>query len=108
MARSGFDPEKLFLKQLFVVAKRFISRPFLPALSPNKTWEGFIGAFFWTLFFTPIQVYLFQLPDFWVCPYAAMDASYHCVRSAVFSPVLYELPTLLRPVFGPGFTIAPV
>jgi hypothetical protein len=92
----------------FLCVQKFISRPFLPALSPNKTWEGFIGAFFWTLFFTPIQVYLFQMPDFWVCPYSQMDASYHCVRSAVFSPTLFEWPALLQPLLGHGITIAPV
>ncbi|TFJ87094.1 hypothetical protein NSK_001428 [Nannochloropsis salina CCMP1776] len=30
------------------MGRRFIKRPFL-RLSPNKTWEGFIGAFFFTL-----------------------------------------------------------
>ncbi len=88
--------------------KRFISRPFLPALSPNKTWEGFIGAFFWTLFFMPFMVYLFQLPDFWVCPYSQMDATFHCVRPAVFSPTFFAFPRLLRPLLGAGVVLAPV
>ena len=30
------------------VGRRFVKRPFL-RLSPNKTWEGFVGAFFFTL-----------------------------------------------------------
>ena len=87
---------------------RFIKRPFLPKLSPNKTWEGFLGAFFWTLFFTPIQVYLYTLPDFWVCPHDLMDASYHCVRPYVFSPHTYILPKFLENLFGSTLTIAPV
>lgn len=30
--------------------KRFIKRPLI-SLSPNKSWEGFVGAFFWTMLF---------------------------------------------------------
>ena len=87
---------------------KFIKRPFLPKLSPNKTWEGFLGAFFWTLFFTPIQVYLYQLPDFWACPYELMDTTYHCVRPDVFVPSTFALPSWLAPIFGATLTIAPV
>ncbi len=34
----------------FFLGKKFTNRPFLK-ISPNKTWEGFIGAMFWTLLF---------------------------------------------------------
>jgi CDP-diglyceride synthetase len=34
----------------FFFGKKFINKPFL-RISPNKTWEGFIGATFWTLLF---------------------------------------------------------
>lgn len=81
--------------------RKLIQRPFLPALSPNKTWEGFIGGFLWTLFFTPIQVYLYQLPDFWVCPHSQMDATFHCIRSHVFEPQPFAL-------LGLTFSVAPV
>lgn len=90
--------------------KRFFSRPFLPALSPNKTWEGFGGAFLFTLLFMPPMVYLFQMPDFWACPHSAMDAAYSCVRPAVFSPAFFSFPPLLRSLLGgvTGVTISPV
>lgn len=34
----------------FFFGRKFINRPFIK-LSPNKTWEGFIGATFWTILF---------------------------------------------------------
>lgn len=77
--------------------RRFIQRQFL-ALSPNKTWEGFIGGFIVTLLLSPIQVYLYQIPDFWVCPAGVP----HCVRHAAFLPATYS-------VFGQfSFSVAPI
>jgi len=69
--------------------KRFFQTQFLK-LSPNKTWEGFIGGFIVTLVLCPVQVYLYQLPDFWVCPYHE-GPFVPCVRSALFLPQAYSL-----------------
>eukprot|EP01036_Dinobryon_divergens_P024374 gene24374-32819_t len=47
--------------------KRFIKAPFL-ALSPNKTWEGFIGAFFLTMVFSFYFPALLAQFSWLVCP----------------------------------------
>ena len=88
--------------------RKLTSRPFLPALSPNKTWEGFIGGFIMTLFFMPIQVYLYQLPDFWACPYSHMDSTFHCIRPDIFNWSVYELPVFLHPLLGTSIPYVPV
>lgn len=87
--------------------RRFIQYPFLEKLSPNKTWEGFLGGFFVTLLLAPVQVYLYQLVDFWVCPYSAVAAP--CVRSATFLPVPWSVAGYvvhIAPVYLHGFVFA--
>eukprot|EP01038_Epipyxis_sp_PR26KG_P010077 gene10077-13543_t len=47
--------------------KKFISAPFL-ALSPNKTWEGFIGAAIGTIFFSFFMPAFLAQFDWLICP----------------------------------------
>ncbi|GAM24789.1 hypothetical protein SAMD00019534_079640 [Acytostelium subglobosum LB1] len=80
----------------FFFGRKFIQRP-LMKISPNKTWEGFIGATFWTIIFA----YLFNsfLMQFkWVtCPKGDtgfMD-TLDCPTDPVFVPKEYVLPVEL-------------
>lgn len=85
------------------MGRRFIKTPFL-TLSPNKTWEGFIGAAVLTLIFS------FYFPawiseDTWLtCPAEGLylrpfPAPLHCELNAIFVPRLYTVPNYFH--FGP-------
>mmetsp|Transcript_29750 Transcript_29750/g.64369 ORF Transcript_29750/g.64369 Transcript_29750/m.64369 type:complete len:464 (+) Transcript_29750:58-1449(+) len=52
--------------------KKFIKAPFL-ALSPNKTWEGFIGGFICTAIWGWWYADLISRPEWLVCPQRNMD-----------------------------------
>jgi len=52
--------------------KRFIKSPFL-ALSPNKTWEGFIGGFFCTAIWAWLYSELISRSSWLICPQRNMD-----------------------------------
>eukprot|EP00936_MAST-01D_sp_MAST-1D-sp1_P001267 g1267.t1 len=70
----------------FCFARRFTNRPFLPFISPNKTWEGFIGGFICTAifgFFTPLLTQ-FEWAQWLVCP--ATPASGVTSLGAMFRP----------------------
>lgn len=77
----------------FFFGKKFINKPFL-RISPNKTWEGFIGATFWTLLFGFwFSGFLAQF-EWFICPRAYSDAlkPLHCSPDPVFLPKNYYLP----------------
>lgn len=76
--------------------RKFIQAPFL-ALSPNKTWEGFIGAFLATMVFSfIIPAYLAEIP--WLtCPAEGLSLnpfppSLHCEVNPIFLKTQYDLP----------------
>lgn len=87
------------------MGKRFIQTPFL-ALSPKKTWEGFVGGGVLTCIFSFFfPVLLAQYPWF-TCPAEkltfippALD-SIQCTVNAIFLPKEYVLPELLQAVLG--------
>ena len=69
--------------------------PFLPFLSPNKSWEGFVGAFFFTCIF---GFFIFPVAyniDWFVCPLSDLpigqpgSRTYTCEKPHLFVPVDY-------------------
>jgi len=68
-----------------LMGKRFISAPFL-SLSPNKTWEGFIGAFFCTLVYGWYFSDWTSRYDWFVCPQLDLETygSLDCEPAAHF------------------------
>ena len=53
--------------------RRFVERRFLE-LSPNKTWEGFIGGGLCTMVFAFVAPWVYVQMPFLICPYAAHAA----------------------------------
>jgi len=98
----------------FFFGRTFIDRP-LTRLSPNKTWEGFVGALFCTIIFAFIfSGYLAQW-NWIICPYKSpesitfasfvdhwMTPTPLCNMDPVFRPVPYTLSIVgtvtLRPI----------
>jgi len=76
----------------FVFGKKFIKRP-LTALSPNKTWEGFVGGMLFTLLFAWVfSGYLSQY-KFLICAHRHYeDDMADCRVNPVFIPTSYTLP----------------
>jgi len=66
--------------------KKFISSPFIK-LSPNKTWEGFIGAFFLTIFFGFYGAKFLSQYYWMICPvdnFYFVPKTLTCVPHSVF------------------------
>lgn len=91
-----------------LLGRRLIKVPFLP-LSPNKTWEGFIGAAGLTIafgFLFPLCLARFEVLT---CPARAFGDSGSCVVPAIFRPAVYTLPAELAWLFGaPSVTLRPI
>ncbi|EGG18938.1 CDP-diacylglycerol synthase [Cavenderia fasciculata] len=78
----------------FFLGKKFIQKP-LMKISPNKTWEGFIGATIWTLIFAYYFAgYLIQF-DWVICPKGSGDflEPLHCTPDPVFLQKEFIIPT---------------
>lgn len=94
------------------MGRKLIDAPFI-SLSPNKTWEGFIGAGILTVifsFFFPWMLAQFQwftcpADDIYITPWVHKLT---CTPHVVFQPALYMIPTWV-PLFGGGdITILPI
>jgi len=81
--------------------KRFIKRP-LTSLSPNKSWEGFVGAFFWTLLFAFMLSWFLSQYQWFICPkeisheqdvFEVGPNHLNCVRQPIFTYTDYSLPS---------------
>lgn len=74
----------------FFFGKKFIQKPFL-TISPNKTWEGFIGATFWTLLFAFFFADFISKYQWLICPRAGSEAfrALECTSDYVFNPNNY-------------------
>eukprot|EP00128_Syssomonas_multiformis_P016920 Colp12_sorted_trinity150504_noHs@6412 len=94
----------------------FFGKTPLIQLSPKKTWEGFIGAFFATLLFGFILSWFLVQAEFFICPIASMGlkpaildpSSLHCERHPVFTLTAYALPKWILPIaarLGLGATV---
>jgi phosphatidate cytidylyltransferase len=78
--------------------RKFISTPFL-ALSPNKTWEGFIGACLMTIVFSFFFPALLAQFSWFTCPAEGLyiwpfPPPLHCSPNPVFVKTLVHLPLL--------------
>eukprot|EP00668_Euglena_longa_P014282 GGOE01018261.1.p1 GENE.GGOE01018261.1~~GGOE01018261.1.p1 ORF type:complete len:400 (-),score=125.51 GGOE01018261.1:174-1373(-) len=82
--------------------------PFLP-LSPNKTWEGFVGAAILTVIFGFLApVFMTQFEDL-TCPAQAPGEAHPCELSAIFRLTTYALPRWLAWLFSkPTVQLLPV
>lgn len=80
------------------LGRKIFSTPFL-ALSPNKTWEGFFGAFLCTMAFSFMFPALLAKYSWFVCPAEVVSVwpfqqALTCVPHAVFQLQTYTLPLL--------------
>ena len=93
--------------------RKFIKRPFLGALSPNKTWEGFIGGGICTV------VFAFITPPFYptalICPCEELKLlggwvfRHSCEMPSTFTPHVYVLPGWLTGSLLPAsVTLLPI
>jgi len=83
----------------FVAGRKFIARP-LTKLSPNKTWEGFIGALFCTLVWAFVFSKVLAQYTWFTCPKELsnnnifMQEMTGCTIPQVFVPKEYQVPAL--------------
>lgn len=77
-------------------------------LSPNKTWEGFIGGGVSTLVFSYYYAYLLAQVPWLICPpHANLSPAFSCDPHPVFLPVTYEVIPQFVPLMGPTFMLLP-
>jgi phosphatidate cytidylyltransferase len=82
------------------MGRKLIKAPFL-AISPNKTWEGFIGGGLLTILFSFFFPVLLAQYTWFVCPAEELSfippavASLSCDINPVFLPREYEIPACL-------------
>mmetsp|Transcript_15616 Transcript_15616/g.36559 ORF Transcript_15616/g.36559 Transcript_15616/m.36559 type:complete len:438 (+) Transcript_15616:72-1385(+) len=83
------------------LGRRFIKQPFL-ALSPNKTWEGFIGAYFCTLAWGWYFSGWISEWEWLVCPQPKVEpfGSLRCAPADVFTVQDVVLPTSAYPLLA--------
>jgi len=76
--------------------RRFFKRP-LTSLSPNKTWEGFIGALFTTIIYAFFGSRVWAQFNWFICPkeYSNenMFGSLDCIPSPIFVPTDFSIPS---------------
>nr|CCA13890.1 phosphatidate cytidylyltransferase putative [Albugo laibachii Nc14] len=78
-----------------VFGRKFIRTPFL-RLSPNKTWEGFVGAFLCTIVFGALTSAVFAKFQWMICPLETLQlipADLSCHPNPVFIAADYHLPS---------------
>ncbi|EFA83247.1 CDP-diacylglycerol synthase [Heterostelium album PN500] len=77
----------------FFLGKKFIQKP-LMKISPNKTWEGFIGATIWTLVFAYYFAGFLTQFQWCICPKGSSGfmETLTCVPDPVFVEKDYVLP----------------
>lgn len=90
----------------------FFGRTSLIQLSPKKTWEGFIGAFFSTIVFGFLFANLLARYQFFACPIEYNEDSItavtiSCKPSYIFTQQPYDVPGILQSLFGPTVTLFP-
>ena len=92
-----------------VAGRRFIDRP-LTKLSPNKTWEGFVGALICTLIWSFLFSKVLAQYDWFICPKedVTLLGTASCVPNEIFLPHTYQLPTSIVPEQYSTFTVLPV
>mmetsp|Transcript_23579 Transcript_23579/g.45957 ORF Transcript_23579/g.45957 Transcript_23579/m.45957 type:complete len:233 (+) Transcript_23579:3-701(+) len=84
--------------------KKLIHATFLK-LSPNKTWEGFLGAFLFTVIFAFAFPVALVKSKWIVCTYGALSKNYPdslslCPLDPVFVPRMYKAPEWIAQLLG--------
>mmetsp|Transcript_21685 Transcript_21685/g.53083 ORF Transcript_21685/g.53083 Transcript_21685/m.53083 type:complete len:466 (-) Transcript_21685:342-1739(-) len=75
--------------------RKLINKPFMK-LSPNKTWEGFIGAYIFTCIFAFVYPLVLVKFKWLTCSMAELQKTDgECTIDKVFLPEVYDLPPLL-------------
>jgi len=79
-----------------VAGRKFIDRP-LTKLSPNKTWEGFVGALFCTLVWSFVFSRWLAQFSWFICPRELTSNMFapgisQCIPEQIFLPREYQLP----------------
>ncbi|XP_006817141.1 phosphatidate cytidylyltransferase 2-like [Saccoglossus kowalevskii] len=82
----------------------FFGRTSLIKLSPKKTWEGFIGAFFSTVLYAFAMAYFLAPYQHFVCPANYDDdlkrITMDCEPSSTFIMTEYNIPVIIRAILG--------
>lgn len=101
----------------FFFGKKFFKQP-LTSLSPNKTWEGFIGALFCTCVFAYFFSGFLSQYSWFICPKNFEDkdvffTALNCTPDSTFVPTTYHLPPTLSNLLPIGisdfsFTASPI
>merc|ERR1712232_1204978 len=73
----------------------FCGKHSLIQLSPKKTWEGFIGAFFSTIIFAYFFGSLLGNWEIFYCPKTDILGSVECIKNPIFSHYYYNVPALI-------------
>jgi len=73
------------------LGRRIIDRP-LTSLSPNKTWEGFVGAMLSTVLMGYYVAPLISSFHWLVCPADQYDPAIGCELNPIFLPHVYKTP----------------
>uniref|UniRef100_A0A7S2TMK8 phosphatidate cytidylyltransferase n=1 Tax=Lotharella oceanica TaxID=641309 RepID=A0A7S2TMK8_9EUKA len=82
--------------------KKLIKYPFM-RLSPNKTWEGFIGAYLFTCIFAFVYPLVLVKSKWLICSLAELEkdpTAASCSVDKVFLPELYDIPSALVGMIG--------
>lgn len=95
------------------MGRKIINAPFL-AISPNKTWEGFIGGGLLTILFSFFFPVLLSQYTWFICPAEELSfippahPSLTCDINPVFLPREYELPAAIAGGSGVFVTLLPI
>jgi len=82
---------------------KIIKKPFL-ALSPNKTWEGFIGGGICTVIFAFFFAQLLSQYKWFTCPKQDFSiGQLDCIPDPIFAPAAYHLPAALGNLLSKSF-----
>lgn len=77
------------------IGRKFIKSS-LTSLSPNKTWEGFVGALFTTVLLSIPFCYWFMQYDRFICPQFAYATTGTCTPLPVWTPSEHYTPDFLQ------------
>eukprot|EP01121_Diplochlamys_sp_Union-15-3_P009241 TRINITY_DN250_c0_g1_i1.p1 TRINITY_DN250_c0_g1~~TRINITY_DN250_c0_g1_i1.p1 ORF type:complete len:411 (+),score=15.21 TRINITY_DN250_c0_g1_i1:160-1392(+) len=84
----------------FFFGRKFIKTPLIK-LSPNKTWEGFIGACLTTMLVSVLMAFLLSYMNWMICPRLHLfTAPTNCPTPDVFVTRTYHLPYFLTSILG--------
>eukprot|EP01122_Echinamoeba_exundans_P002311 TRINITY_DN1225_c0_g2_i1.p1 TRINITY_DN1225_c0_g2~~TRINITY_DN1225_c0_g2_i1.p1 ORF type:complete len:377 (+),score=71.02 TRINITY_DN1225_c0_g2_i1:63-1193(+) len=75
------------------IGRKFVDRP-LTRLSPNKTWEGFVGALILTLIYAIIAAEILSNLEYFRCSKAELDNHGGCAPGFMFTPT--TIPKILN------------